>query len=122
MKEIDYVKVTILKKEGSAVLVEYVKDGNVQRCSVPAREVNDGECSQKALDAGIPFGIPWESVLADLVRVDDFSQRLANNLRMLGVWEIDQATPQNVYSALQLTLNVDVHSIIVKAKAKGKGV
>jgi len=104
--------VNIIKKQGEAVLVEWNNAGKPERVTIPANEVTDGLCTSFVLEAGIPFGLPWEEILGNISNDADFVKALANNLRTEGVWTAEDVTPQRILAALQNTYGVDVHKIL----------
>lgn len=76
------MRVTVVGKRGQAVLVEF-QQGGLRRVYVPRDAVMDEEVDDGALEAGIPYGVPWEEFVQVVgVTPDD----LADALRRRGIW------------------------------------
>ena len=80
--------VKVVKAEGQAALVQFERDGLLQRRIVPGTEVQDGRCSDEALDLGIvpDCDVAWEALL-DLGAITPAT--LSNALRSRGMWTMD---------------------------------
>ncbi len=104
------IKVSVKKQLGGSLEVEWVDDGGqVNKAMVPAKAVVDGYADVRVLNSGIQLGLPWEFILPS-VTVD--ADTLAQVFRKVGIWTEADATSQNVYTALQMALGVDVSSIL----------
>jgi hypothetical protein len=80
--------VKVVKAEGQAALVQFERDGLLQRRIVPGTEVQDGRCSDEALDLGIvpDCDVAWEALL-DLGAITP--AMVSNALRSFGIWTVD---------------------------------
>lgn len=113
-------RVTVIRQEGSSVLVEYEDEGALKRVTVPdsalGAEVDTGTTPPTAyvtvdsadLAAGVPYGADWESV----VLVVD-AAAVADALRRRGIWTVEDASadPAAVQSALRQVYRLDVKTI-----------
>ena len=81
------IPVKVVKAEGQARLVQFERDGLLQRCIVPGDKVVDGECDAVTLDRGIiqECDIAWEDM--DLSAVT--ATAIANALRKKNIWSVD---------------------------------
>ena len=80
----------VARKDGSA-LVEWMDgDGYLRRAYIPEAKVKEGPhaglgasaAPVKVLEAGIPYGLPWEKWIEVVATPED----IANELRRQGVW------------------------------------
>ena len=80
--------VKVIKTEGQAALVQFERDGLLQRRIVPGTEVRDGRCSDEVLDLGIvpDCDVAWEALL-DLGAITP--AMVSNALRSFGIWTVD---------------------------------
>ena len=80
------VTVKIIQTEGASSLVEFENEGLLARVFVPRTKIKDGECSADVLDRGVPYGVPWETLL-------DFSsltpEWIAQKMRAKGIWTLE---------------------------------
>lgn len=76
--------VRVIASEGKSCLVEHISDGDVVRVYLPVEDVVDGKCSKSALNAGVPYGVPWEQVITSLPA--ELVVKLATALRAKGFW------------------------------------
>ena len=70
------VPVTILKRQAELVLVEYSRAGSVHRCYLRPEDAAP-KVPLETLNAGVPFGVPWEQLGDDAI---------AKKLRAAGLW------------------------------------
>jgi hypothetical protein len=112
----------IIRKKSSA-LVEVADDSGAPiRVCVPFESLlvsSDGTdvmISENDLEMGIPFGVPWEFKLKDVVIP---AIKLARALRENGIWTAEDALkkPDAVKGALISSLSLSLSSIIEAAKA-----
>jgi hypothetical protein len=54
--------VTIITSKGDSLLVEYMLDGVLYRKYVPTHKLEGNFISDEVLEAGIPYGYPWEEM------------------------------------------------------------
>lgn len=66
----------IASNEGSS-LVEYLKQGEVNRCYIPVEEINNDEASPEILEAGILYGVDLTGIV---------SQEVITALHNYGIW------------------------------------
>lgn len=98
--------VRLLRHAGQGALVEWRDvDGDVHRGFLPAEAVSDGQADTDDLQAALPYGADWES----LVDVSGFTpERLAAELRRRGVWTAQDAEnrPGQVVKAIVVASGV----------------
>lgn len=111
------MKVRVISRKNSAVLVEWVEPGeegrpHYFRSIVPESEltltgVREAEHPNPAM--GIPYGEPWE----ELIRVEVSPAQIANEMRRMGIWTLAdlRAEPNTARAALQKVLALDVQRI-----------
>ena len=100
------VPVTTVRVTGEGALVEYAARGEPRRVTIPANLVRDGKAEDETLEAGVPYGVPWERL--ETAKVTPAS--IARALRNAGIWTCDDLrTKQQVaVGALQAAYRVDV--------------
>lgn len=77
------IAVKVIAQEGQSALVEWTTEDDAHRAYVPHEKIEDGECPEDALRAGIPYGAPWEELI-DLSGLTP--QAVARQLRRHGIW------------------------------------
>lgn len=103
VKEVELQMVRVVSQEGKAALVEWVVEGNLHRVILPQATFVTGEdgtalISTKALDKGVPYGLPWAKVVKE---VPTFTpQMLENALHRADIW-----TEEDFNKNLQLVNN-----------------
>lgn len=107
------IPIVILKSQPDSALVEFTHDGLLQRAYIPTAEIVDGKASEAVLDAGIPYGIDWESISFKSSNKD-----LANALRKKGIWTCEDAQRNTnvIVSALQAVYGVDLAALLKYAR------
>jgi class 3 adenylate cyclase len=109
------IPVRVVRVQGHAVLVEFRRDGRLERRVMPAGAIVDGACTAAALSEGVAYGIPW----AELVALSGTAELLEENLHIAGIWTPeDLAAPggaQTAYGALQKTYGVDLSQLVLAA-------
>lgn len=100
------VPVTIIRVTGEGALVEYAERGEPRRVTIPASLVRDGKAEDETLEAGVPYGIPWERL--ETAKVTPAS--IARALRNAGIWTCDDLRTKQMAAvgALQAACRVDV--------------
>lgn len=101
--------VRVLQIDGQAALVEWTLVGDIYRAVVPVSRISAGYVRKKDLDAGIPFGIPWQ----DFEPAGFSGAKLARELRRAGIWtraDLD-ANPRVVIGVLQALYQSDVSAL-----------
>lgn len=77
------VAVKVVAQKDQSALVEWAAGDDVRRAYVPAGKIEGGRCDLETLEAGIPYGAPWE----DLVDLSGLTpQAVARQLRRHGIW------------------------------------
>lgn len=114
MEETPVLAVNIIEYRGESALVEFVDDSKLKRAIIPASEVKDGKVDAEILALGIPYGLPWE----DLIKLQSTPERLADELRMRGIWTIDDMRRHQsaVFGALQAVYGIDLAALINAAE------
>lgn len=80
------VPVTCVRCDGEAVLVEWLIDsGDFCRATVPCDVVKSDKVAQADLDAAIPYGLCWESLIQLTVTPD----AIGKELRRRGIWTVE---------------------------------
>ena len=75
--------VTVIQRQGKAVLIEWQDAVGVHRGILPATLVGDGQnVAFSDLQAALPYGIPWERVTLPIVTLEQFAQAF----RAQGIW------------------------------------
>lgn len=122
MSKSTQIKSRIIFRKKSAVLLEYVDSENrTQRISVPTDVIkieSDDETvflTEKIIDLGIPYGIPWEYKLKSL---SISPEQIANALHSNGVWTAEDVLkhPDSVKNSLMSMLGVLLSSIVKTAR------
>jgi hypothetical protein len=75
------VPVRQVARSGVNVLVEWADGDDLRRATIPARKVKDGQAEAATLEAGFPYGAPWEEAGFTVSPAD-----VARELRRRGVW------------------------------------
>ena len=104
------VAVSTVRVTGEGALVEYAQKGKAKRVTIPASEVRGGKVAQDVLDAGIPYGLPWEEVQLATITADE----LAANLRKAGIWTAEdlRRNTQKAVGVLQATYRLDLAALL----------
>jgi hypothetical protein len=108
------VPVSLVGRYGPSVLVEWVIDGRSKRAVIPAQAIaHDGTADRAELDLGVPYGLPWESLVTPTVTADT----VAECLRRAGIWTAADlnAKPQAALGALQAAYMVDLGALLTAA-------
>ena len=112
-RKVKKIKVKVLKAGLDNAMVEFMLDKVFQRATIPTNFIDDEYVEQAVLEAGIPYGIPWELVELKASPID-----LANILRKNDIWTVDDAmrNPNKIISALQAAYGVDLAQILKFAR------
>lgn len=86
-KKVDAVPVTVIAHHADASLVQWVDKGGLRRAYVPDNVINSGKVLQDELDAGVEYGLPWDSLLNKNILVE--SSRIGAALRNNGIWTLE---------------------------------
>lgn len=103
------IPVAVVRQTGLAVLVEYAEDGAPVRVTLPAESIREGTVAQADLEAGVPYGLPWERFSLAAPKGGD----VARALRNAGIWTADdlRSRPQRAISALQSVFRSDLAAL-----------
>ena len=112
-RKVKKIKVKVLKAGPDNAMVEFMLDKLLQRATIPTSLIEDEYVEQAVLEAGIPYGVPWELVKLSASPID-----LANTLRVYDIWTVDDAmrNPNKIISALQAVYEVDLAQILKFAR------
>ena len=77
------VAVKVVALRGESALVEWTDGDDVRRVYVPFEKIENDKCPQDVLEAGIPYGAPWEELITF---PDAIPQTIAKQLRRAGIW------------------------------------
>lgn len=110
------IQTTVIKRQGQAVLVQYVDDkGLVRRVTVPARTIRAGDMVEVVeLQRGIPYGVPW----SELLSIQVSPERLEQELQRVGIWTAADllSNPNVAIGAIQAAIGVDLAALIRAAQ------
>jgi len=101
------IKVKLLAQEGDNAMVEFVRDGDMHRVSLPASEIENGEASLKSLNTGIEYGIDWDEIYPGLNNLNWEMHR-----RQIWTFQDARADITNLRKAVIAATNKIVTSII----------
>ena len=108
------VPVRVVGRKGQAALVEWAVDGDYARAHVPPDQIENGKVDANVLEAGVPYGIPWENFL----RIEVTAGMVAMQLRRMGIWTLDdlkQRAPE-AKRAVQEAVAFDIGELIRAAE------
>lgn len=91
-KEVEPLMVRVVSQEGKAALVEWVVEENLHRVVLPLSvlKLDEGDTAlvePKALDKGVPYGLPWAKVVKEIPTFTP--QMLEHALHKVGIWTED---------------------------------
>jgi len=114
------IPVSVLKREGDVVLVEWVKNGEAFRGYLPQAVLGDKGVFEDELEAAMPYGIPW----ADVLTINSSVSELGKQLKNAGLWTAKDVSqnPRVVIGAIQAALQVDLTKVLTVARQfEGEG-
>ena len=118
MREISQViKVTIVKRNNNAVLVEYLDEsGERARKILPASDVRGETVTEDALARGIVFGELWE----DLIILRATPEKIARELRRRNIWTYADLinNPEAARGAIMKVYGFDIAALLRAAADK----
>lgn len=76
------IPVTCVRCDGEAVLVEWQVGDDFCRGTIPCSACKQDKVSQEDLDAAVPYGLCWESLLELTVT----AETVGKELRRRGIW------------------------------------
>ena len=106
----------IITWHGEAGLAELVRDGIVERVTLPMSILRDtAELTDSEIDSGIAYGLPFAEFLTTST---DIVPRLVIALHKAGIWTADdlRKQPMKVVNALQATYKIETARIIQAAE------
>lgn len=77
---------TIITQDDKTALVEFAQDERAKRVVIPVSEIkkeNEGQLDESVLNAGIPYGLPFEDIIE---LAPNFKQSIADELHNRGIW------------------------------------
>lgn len=112
-KKITRTCVTVIQRDGEAVLVRYQLDGAEKRVFIPVSELGDGYVLDDVLVQAVEYGYPWQE--CNLV-LD--AQRFETEMHNAGLWTAEDVlrNPQGLFTALNATFAPVVSEILTLAK------
>ena len=112
------IEVQVLKTEGKSALVQWIKNGAVDRRYVPVGEITDGLVPEGVLAECPQYGLPWELVAMSKVTPDDLARALRNS----GIWTLQDLAknPNKIIGILQAAYSVDLAALLTFAQAVNK--
>lgn len=115
----DWVPVRVIQLKTHSALVEWVvyREGgatDLRRAEVPREVMFDGVVERANLEAGIPFGLPWEQFLSVGVTPDT----LGAEFRRLGLWTMDDLAqkPNKITEAVQRVIALSRGAVVLSAQ------
>jgi hypothetical protein len=112
MKKYEY---KIVSWTGEAGLVEVVRNGAVERVTLPMAILNSELITEADIDAGIPYGLQFAEFLTP---ANDIVSRVEVALHNAGIWTLEDLTkkPNLVVNALQSVYRIETGRIIQAAE------
>lgn len=109
VQAVETVEVVLVELRGQSAVVQR----DLVRRIVPAAELADGAVPLETWEMGVPYGVPWESILT----LSATAQQLADELRRNGIWtfadlERNQAA---AFGAIQAVYGLDLAKLIQAA-------
>lgn len=108
------MKVTVVKSDGDAVVVEVVVSGILIRKIVPSGTVVAGELDEDVFEKGIEYGLPFD----EIITAGDIIPVLTRSLHNAGIWTLEdmKTKGQIVVSALQAAYRIDLGRLVQAAE------
>lgn len=108
------IDIKIVSQRGQSALVEYIKDGQLERRVILASDIHDGQVNEYNLNLGVQYGLKWSK----LITLQATSEDLEQNLRRVGIWTGEDAlnNVEKLLSAIQRTYKVDLGVLLRIAK------
>lgn len=115
----------IIAQAGAVALVQWKDDGALQRTYVPTAEIVKGRCAVDVLNAGIPYGAPWEEILEKILSTRPITaDALADSLRAHNIWtgKDVESNPRGAKRAIDAIVGVTIGELrraaLVREEAK----
>lgn len=80
------MQVTVIRRKGQAVLVEWQADNGVQRSTLPASELVIADDGQTAECADPAIGIPYGDDFAGAIEISVTAESVGRALKIAGLW------------------------------------
>jgi hypothetical protein len=82
-KKVKHIIIQVVEQRGQSALVEWPQEGDLRRAYVPVDAISNAKCDEDVLNAGLPYGVPWE----DLIDASGLMpEAIGKELRRLGFW------------------------------------
>lgn len=109
----------VVTQAGRVALVQWLDDSSLRRSHVPADEVKRGRCKRDVLEAGIPYGVPWEEIVESIINAQIFHPAaFADELRKHDIWTADdvEKNPRGVKRAIAAITGVTIGALMRAAR------
>jgi hypothetical protein len=110
------VRVRVVRRSGSAALVEWLDNESLRRATVPLSQIEFddpkmGTVDEEILEMGIPYGLPWEEIIGEIKITPSI---IANTLRQHGIWTLEdiEGNSSKIVGALQAAYGLDMATLI----------
>jgi len=109
------ITVRIIEQRGPSALIEWNVDDDIRRAFVPADTIEGDKCDGEIVEAGVPYGIPWEE-LADISSITP--EAIGKEMRRRGLWTADdmERNMQKVSKAIAVIISPVIISLRRAAK------
>jgi len=108
------VAVRLIGRKGPTALVEWQVGDDYARAHIPPEKIENGKVDANALEAGIPYGVPWE----DFLRIEVTAEMVARELRRMGIFTLADLKEQAPAAkrAVQEAVAFDIGELIRAAE------
>ena len=109
--------VTIVRRDGDSVLVEWMDTKTIRRVWVKDSDIAAGKVAENILETGVAYGLPLEKMFSD-IRVT--AAELAEEFHRNGLWTMEDftASPRVVVTTVQRLTGLHIGGILRKIKEK----
>ena len=109
--------VTIVRRDGDSVLVEWMDVKAIRRVWVKDSDIAAGKVAESILETGVSYGLPLEKMFSD-IRVT--AAELAEEFHRNGLWTMEDftASPRVVVTTVQRLTGLHIGGILRKIKEK----
>ena len=82
-KKVRHIIIRVVEQRGQSALVEWPQEGDLRRAYVPLDKIDNAQCDEDVLNAGLSSGTPWE----DLIDPSGLTpEAIGKELRQNGIW------------------------------------
>ena len=81
-----HIIIQILEQRGQSALVEWPQEGDLRRAYVPLDKIDNAQCDEDVLNAGLPSGVPWEDLIDASRLTPETIETIAKKLRRQEIW------------------------------------